>query len=100
MAAMPYVTSEDGAKSRDLTRGGIAQALVASAWFALVAAAIVLAGQITAGRASALAGALVVVTVLTGWRYWVRVRGITGDFLGATEQLCELAAFAVLAWGL
>src|SRR4051812_28554902 len=42
MATMPYVTAEDGAKSRDLTRGGIVQALVASAWFALAATALVL----------------------------------------------------------
>jgi adenosylcobinamide-GDP ribazoletransferase len=98
MATMPYVTLENGAKSRDLTRGGIAQALVASAWFALAATALVFTGHVTAPRASVLAMALAVVTVLTGWRYWVRVRGITGDFLGATEQLCELAAFAVLAW--
>lgn len=100
MATIPYVTLEDGAKSRDLTRGGVAQALVASAWFALVAALLVLTGHVTAERASVLVAALAAVTVLTGWRYWVRVRGITGDFLGATEQLGELAAFAVLAWRL
>jgi adenosylcobinamide-GDP ribazoletransferase len=42
--------------------------------------------------------ALVVVTVLTGWRYRRRAGGITGDFLGATEQLGEIAALAMLAW--
>ncbi|MES1183126.1 MAG: adenosylcobinamide-GDP ribazoletransferase [Myxococcales bacterium] len=98
MAALPYVTANDGAKSRDLTRAGVAQALVASAWFALVSAALVLGGFFAPARLLALAVALVVVTALTGWRYFVRVRGIAGDFLGATEQLCELAAFAVLSW--
>src|SRR6188768_1753104 len=32
MAALPYVTAEQGAKSRDLTRAGFPQAAVASAW--------------------------------------------------------------------
>ncbi|HEY5374168.1 MAG TPA: adenosylcobinamide-GDP ribazoletransferase [Polyangiaceae bacterium] len=98
MATMPYVTAREGAKSRDLTQGGISQALVATGWFAAVSVALVLTGHFAAQRVGALAAALTVVTALTGWRYWVRVRGITGDFLGATEQLSELAALAVLAW--
>jgi adenosylcobinamide-GDP ribazoletransferase len=100
MATMPYVTSEESAKSRDLTRAELSQAVVASAWLALVSVAVVLTGQIAAERAIALSSGQVIVTALTGWRYWVRGRGITGDFLGATEQLCELAALAVLAWKL
>ena len=98
MATMPYVTVTEGAKSRDLTRGGVAQALVASAWFLLVAAIFVSTGHCSAQRLGAVVAALAAVTGLSGWRYWVRVRGITGDFLGATEQLCELAALAGLAW--
>jgi adenosylcobinamide-GDP ribazoletransferase len=98
MATMPYVTANDGAKSRDLTRGGLSQALVASAWFALSAGIFVCAGHCSVQRVGAVAVALAAVTALSGWRYWARVRGITGDFLGATEQLCELAALAVLAW--
>lgn len=98
MAVLPYVTAEDGAKSRDLTRAGVAQALVASAWLALATSALVVTGHFVWGRVVVLALAVAAVTALTGWRYVVRVRGITGDFLGATEQLCELAAFAILAW--
>jgi adenosylcobinamide-GDP ribazoletransferase len=98
MASLPYVTANDGAKSRDLTRAGVAQAAVASVWFVVGALAIVLTGHSNAARVGGLALALGLVTALSGWRYWVRVGGITGDFLGATEQLCELAALAVLAW--
>ena len=98
MATMPYVTADEAAKSRDLTRGGVPQALVASGWFALLAGIFVCAGQCSVQRVGAVAVALAAVTGLSGWRYWARVRGITGDFLGATEQLCELAAFAVLVW--
>jgi adenosylcobinamide-GDP ribazoletransferase len=56
------------------------------------------AGLLTAARAGALVVAMALVAVATGLRYKQRVGGITGDFLGATEQLGELAAFAVLAW--
>ena len=98
MAALPYVTANDAAKSRDLTRGGLPQALVASSWFILVAVALVLTGHFSFARVAVLALAVALVTALSGFRYWVRVRGITGDFLGATEQLGELAGFAVLAW--
>jgi cobalamin synthase len=35
---------------------------------------------------------------VTAWRYAQRLGGITGDFLGATEQLCELVVLGVLAW--
>jgi adenosylcobinamide-GDP ribazoletransferase len=98
MAAMPYVTVSDGAKSRDLTKAGIPQALVATAWFAALSLALVCGGYLTAQRLGALAAALAAVMAMSGWRYWSRVRGITGDFLGATEQLGELLALAVLAW--
>jgi adenosylcobinamide-GDP ribazoletransferase len=98
MATMSYVTAKDEAKSRNLTQGGAMQALVASAWFGIVAAVFIRAGVCSAPRLAALATVTSVVTALTAWRYWVRVRGITGDFLGATEQLCELAALAALAW--
>ena len=97
MATMPYV-STSAAKSRELTRAGLAQSLVATGWFVLTATMLVGAGQLSELRLAALTVALSVVTVISGWHYWARVRGITGDFLGATEQLGELAAFAVLAW--
>jgi adenosylcobinamide-GDP ribazoletransferase len=53
---------------------------------------------VTVTRVSILAIVSIVVTLVTGWRYMRRAGGITGDFLGATEQLGELAALAVLAW--
>jgi adenosylcobinamide-GDP ribazoletransferase len=97
LASMPYVTVE-GAKSRDLSSAEYPQAFLASAWLILSSIALVASHRLTFERALLLAAVLTLLTVLTGWRYWVRARGITGDFLGATEQLCELAALAVLAW--
>ncbi len=98
MAALPYVTSSPEAKSRDVARGGLPQAAVATAWFVGVMGVAVASGCITAARAGSLAIAFAGVAALTGWRYERRVGGITGDFLGATEQLGEIAALAVLAW--
>jgi adenosylcobinamide-GDP ribazoletransferase len=49
-------------------------------------------------RADAVGAAVITISAVSGWRYHRRVGGITGDFLGATEQLGEIAALAVLAW--
>ncbi len=98
MAALPYVTSTPEAKSRDVARGGLPQALVATAWAVSAAWFVTTRGWVSPSRMSVLAMILTIVTVVTGWRYGRRAGGITGDFLGATEQLGELAALAVLAF--
>jgi adenosylcobinamide-GDP ribazoletransferase len=98
MAFLPYATPAPDAKSRDLARSGPPQAIVAAAWLFATAGAAIAAGFMTAPRAGVLALAMASVTVVTGVRYKRRIGGVTGDFLGATEQLCELAALAVLAW--
>jgi adenosylcobinamide-GDP ribazoletransferase len=98
MATMSYVTSDAAAKSRQLTQARVPQALIASAWFVLAAALVGSAGRFSAARLGALALTLIAVTSVSAWRYHSRIGGITGDFLGATEQLGELAALAVLAW--
>jgi adenosylcobinamide-GDP ribazoletransferase len=99
MSALPFVTPPDVAKSGDIVRGTWVQALVAWAWFALAGATALAWGWITTARLLAAVAALAVVTVITGLQYRRRVGGITGDFLGATEQLGEIAVLAVLAYG-
>jgi cobalamin synthase len=37
------------------------------------------------------------VALVCGYRFHVRAGGLTGDFLGATEQLCECALLLALA---
>ena len=98
IAALPYVSTA-ASKSRGVTRAGSAQAIVATLWALAAAAAIVLAGRLTPARAVAMVGAMAVVVIVSGIRYAQRLGGFTGDFLGATEQLCELAGYAALAWG-
>jgi len=98
MAFLPYVTPGIAAKSERLVRARWRQALVASAWVIAGSTWAVVQGWIAAPRAAFAAVAVAVIAALTGWRYYRRVGGITGDFLGATEQLGEIAALAVFAW--
>ena len=98
IATLHYVASP-ASRSRGVTRAGTVQAVVATAWAVAAAAAIVCTGRVTVARASATFAAMAIVTLVTGLRYARRLGGMTGDFLGATEQLCELAGFGALAWG-
>jgi adenosylcobinamide-GDP ribazoletransferase len=98
MARLPYVTRADASKSRDVMRGRAPQAVVATGWLVAALGVAVAGGCLSAMRAAALVALLAVVTCVTGWRYVRRAGGVTGDFLGATEQLGEIAALAVLAW--
>lgn len=99
MALLPYV-SGPGSRSSAVARAGLPQALVATAWPLLASSAMVATGRASAPRLAAVAGAMALVTLLSGRRYMRRLGGVTGDFLGATEQLCELSGYAALAWGL
>jgi adenosylcobinamide-GDP ribazoletransferase len=98
MVALPYATADDASKSRDVTRAGPLQAFVATAWAGCALAGAALFSR-DATRVFAVALACVAVTSVTAWRFRRRIGGVTGDFLGATEQLCELAALVALAWG-
>jgi len=98
MVVLPYVTPGIAAKSERIVRARSGQALVASTWVVVVSAWVIAQNWIPASRAALAAIAVAVITAFTGWRYHRRVGGITGDFLGATEQLGEVAALAVFAW--
>jgi adenosylcobinamide-GDP ribazoletransferase len=98
MATLPYV-SRTGAKSADVAQARSTQALVATAWFAIACGIALEEHVVTVARLGVLALVLAATTLATAWQYVRRAGGVTGDFLGATEQLCELAGFAVLAWG-
>jgi adenosylcobinamide-GDP ribazoletransferase len=98
IATMPYVTAPEQAKSAGATRGRALQACVGTACTLALATAMTWHLHLAVQRIEGLFVAVTVVTAITAWRYARRLGGITGDFLGATEQLCELVAFAVLAW--
>jgi adenosylcobinamide-GDP ribazoletransferase len=97
MTALPYATPQ-GSRSRDVVRGRAPQAVVATAWLALASTGCVLWAGLEPARLGAMIAVLTVVTVVSGARYRARAGGVTGDFLGAAEQLGEVAALAALAW--
>lgn len=97
MVSLPYLVRA-GTKSNHLTGVRSPQLAVATLWVLLALGTAVALRHASFARVAALAFVLAAITVLTGWRYARRVGGVTGDFLGATEQLCELAGYSVLAW--
>lgn len=99
IAALPYVSSA-ASRSPGVTRAGAVQACVATVWALAGVAVMVATGHASPLRMGAMLAAMTVVTLVSAWRYARRLGGITGDFLGATEQLCELAGYGALAWGL
>lgn len=96
MVALPYATSDAHSKSRQMTRAGLAQGALAWLFPAAALLAAVHAGHLAAPHALTLVAAALTVTVWLGWRFVRRVGGVTGDFLGATQQLCSLTI--QLAW--
>jgi adenosylcobinamide-GDP ribazoletransferase len=97
MSVMPYAT-EQGAKSRDVARAGVPQVLIAIVYpvvFALIACNTL---GVAWMRLAAGAGVGLALTLLTAYRYHVRLGGLAGDFLGATQQLCEIGIWCALAW--
>jgi len=99
MVALPYATPGATAKSRDVAGARIVHAAVATVWMGVAGIAAVHFQLLSPARALSLAGGLAAVTIVTGWRYARRLGGVTGDFLGATEQLGELFAYGALVWG-
>jgi adenosylcobinamide-GDP ribazoletransferase len=97
MAALPYVTADEAARSRLLARAGAPQAALAAALAALAAAALWRAGALRGAELPALALAAAVTPVVCGRRFVARAGGITGDFLGATQQVGECALLLALA---
>jgi len=90
MVAMPYVT-DAAAKNRQITRAGPAQGVLATAIGVAVAGAVVLVGgAIDATAALPAFAAMVLATAICGWRFRARAGGVTGDFLGAAEQVNEI----------
>jgi adenosylcobinamide-GDP ribazoletransferase len=95
MRASPYVGGE-GSKSKPMADAVSGSAvLVAVLWSLPAAALLVVAGGIANGVAALVAGALVALFMVRLLRR--RLGGFTGDGLGATQQLSELAIYLALA---
>jgi adenosylcobinamide-GDP ribazoletransferase len=95
MAALPYVTPEGVSRSADLVRIGAGQVVLATATTLAVIAAVVATGPIVWSAAGLGLAVAALIATLAGWRFHVRAGGITGDFLGAAQQLGEIGLFVV-----
>jgi len=97
MAALPYVTPEEDARSSKLVTGKMIHAFIATAFAAIVVCLLVL-GKLLPLPGILIALALSVgVVLICGWRFYARAGGITGDFLGATQQLTDAVMLVGLA---
>jgi adenosylcobinamide-GDP ribazoletransferase len=97
MAALPYVTDPAVAKSRATTRAGWMQVTLATCWPLFLIAGLFFVQVLTARELAAASLAVIVSVAACAARFRARVGGITGDFLGATQQVSECAMLLALA---
>ena len=93
---MPHVGDAAGSKSKPLADQISNTSLaVAGVWFAGAAALVAWLTEGVAWWAPLLASGLALAWM--GRLFWRRLQGFTGDCLGATQQVCELAFYLGLA---
>jgi adenosylcobinamide-GDP ribazoletransferase len=96
MWALPYVSAA-ASKSGYIVNGSILQALLASLWPAGLVSLLLIRGTLTPAGAAWLILACAGGTIACGWQFARRAGGITGDFLGANQQVTESIALVALA---
>jgi adenosylcobinamide-GDP ribazoletransferase len=98
MVTLPYVTEDPVAKSRLVARASWRQGVLATLIVVLVVASLCVAGLGSAREAAVAGAAALAGAAVTGYRFHRRAGGITGDFLGATEQIGECLVLMGLAF--
>ncbi|VTU28165.1 adenosylcobinamide-GDP ribazoletransferase [Variovorax sp. RA8] len=95
---LPYVGDEGAAsKSKPLADAIGGGALLVGVLYALPAVLLLLCTQPLLQAAAALVACVIAASYMA-WLLARRLQGFTGDGLGATQQLCELAIYLALAW--
>ena len=96
LGLQPYARRDDPqSKSRDVARSGRVQALIAAGWTAAIAWGAFAWGVPMAGIVGSLA-AMLAVGVVLGVYFQRRAGGLTGDFMGALQQVSELGILLAL----
>ena len=98
MGSLPYVTRTEAAKSRLVAKAQYPQILWATlcGLFMLIGAALI--GLISSDQTLLILATMFISYALCYWRFKVRLQGITGDFLGAAQQVSECAILIGMAW--
>jgi adenosylcobinamide-GDP ribazoletransferase len=96
IGSLPYVTANDTRRSPAFD-GSLGPIMLASATVAIAATYFEVNGWIAPSELLAIGASAIAITLLCGWRFHARAGGLTGDFLGATEQICECGMLLVLA---
>jgi adenosylcobinamide-GDP ribazoletransferase len=97
MSVLPYVTPDDVARSGAVARTGRVQAVCGTVLTAAIAVALVCTDLVSRSSVLLCAPVALATAALLGWRFFRRVGGVTGDLLGATQQLTECALLLTLA---
>ena len=95
---LPYVTPGPTARSRGVARSGAEQVALATALSLVVVGVLGATGALAPLRGLAAVAAVIAVTAASGLHFRRRLGGLTGDFLGAVQQLSSVSVLAVLAW--
>lgn len=97
LATQPYVSSaSSGSKGAIFDRTGLGPALIALLYGLISLSLFSVAGWLHVRDALVLLAVLVLVTALLARYFKARVGGITGDLLGANEQIAELVCWVFL----
>jgi adenosylcobinamide-GDP ribazoletransferase len=96
MATLPHIGEAAASKSKSLFLTRKVHVLTAVGWGALCMVVGTALGVLSPSSALAVAAALILTTVLCARRFKQAVGGITGDLLGAAEQVGELSAWITL----
>jgi adenosylcobinamide-GDP ribazoletransferase len=94
---LPYVGDSGASKAKPLADAISGGALVIAVLWSMPAVALLLCAHDVVH----VVAALLAVVVAAGWMarlFMRRLQGFTGDGLGATQQVCELAIYLALAW--
>ncbi len=91
MAWLPYVTPDAASKSRNVVQVGKAQVLGAVSFTALLSVGLLFWARISPLQFAIAASAQSIAVLWLAFLFQRRAGGLTGDFLGATQQVGTLA---------
>lgn len=97
MVGLPYVTNDAQSRSRQVTRAGLPQLLLATVIGLSMLGLGWWSGHLNTTMLAGIALAMTLTPAICAWRFHTRAGGITGDFLGATQQLTQLALLIAFA---